>query len=111
MKKEGRLNKKTAEDEEEQQEEKQDEDNQWPEEEDCFEYKLVGVNVHSGTANAGHYWSYINTKRGYLESEENDANWAKTENDPWMEFNDSVVRDFNFEKLKDECYGGDEKGE
>ena len=32
-------------------------------EDDCFEYKLVGVNVHSGTANQGHYWSYINTNR------------------------------------------------
>jgi hypothetical protein len=27
-----------------------------------------------------------------------------------MEFNDSTVREFNFEKLKDECYGGDGKG-
>ena len=26
-----------------------------------------------------------------------------------MEFNDSTVREFNFEKLKDECYGGDGK--
>ena len=81
-----------------------------PEEEDCFEYKLVGVTVHSGTANAGHYWSYINTKRGHLEPDENDPSWARTENDPWMEFNDSTVREFNFEKLKDDCYGGDGKG-
>lgn len=36
-----------------------------PEPEDCFEYKLVGVTVHSGSANAGHYWSYINTQRGF----------------------------------------------
>lgn len=86
------------------------EDNQWPDEEDCFEYKLVGVVVHSGTAMSGHYWSYINTKRGYTEPDENDPNWSKTEGDPWMEFNDSSVRDFNFEKLKDECFGGDGKG-
>jgi hypothetical protein len=26
-----------------------------------------------------------------------------------MEFNDSTVRDFNFEKMKEECYGGDGK--
>ena len=26
-----------------------------------------------------------------------------------MEFNDSSVREFNFEKLKSECYGGDGK--
>lgn len=27
-----------------------------------------------------------------------------------MEFNDSRVSNFNFEKLKDECYGGDGRG-
>jgi ubiquitin C-terminal hydrolase len=28
-----------------------------------FEYKLVGVVVHMGQANAGHYISYINIER------------------------------------------------
>ena len=73
--------------------------------EDCFEYKLVGVNVHSGSANAGHYWSYINTARGFEGKEDNDPKWPETENEPWMEFNDSTVKDFKFENLKDECYG------
>lgn len=45
-----------------------------------------------------------------MEPDSNDPNWNKTETDPWMEFNDSMVRDFNFDKLKDECYGGDGKG-
>ena len=26
-----------------------------------------------------------------------------------MEYNDSIVREFNFDKMKDECYGGDGK--
>lgn len=66
--------------------------------------------MHSGTANAGHYWSYINTVRGFSEPESHDnPNWGKTENDPWMEFNDSTVKDFNFEKLKDDCFGGEKK--
>ena len=34
-----------------------------PDEDDCYEYRLVGINVHSGTANLGHYWSYININR------------------------------------------------
>ena len=82
-----------------------------PAEEDCFEYKLVGATMHSGTANAGHYWSYINIKRGFMEPNEDDPNWAKTEDDPWFEFNDSTVKPFNFDKLKDECYGGDKSGD
>jgi hypothetical protein len=82
-----------------------------PDEETCYEYKLVGVNVHSGSAHAGHYWSYINTKRGMTEPDSNDPNWSNTENDVWMEYNDSQVKDFNFEKLKDECFGGEKKAE
>jgi ubiquitin C-terminal hydrolase len=57
-----------------------------PIEDDCYEYKLVGVNMHSGSANAGHY-------RGVDESDDN-PNWIKTGEDPWMEFNDSRVSDF-----------------
>ena len=33
------------------------------EENECFKYKLVGVNVHSGNGEAGHYYSLINTNR------------------------------------------------
>ena len=70
-----------------------------PDRDDCYEYKLVGVNVHSGTANAGHYWSYINTNRGTDETED-DTNWIKTEADLWMEYNDSRVSDWEFKELK-----------
>ena len=70
-----------------------------PECDDCFEYKLVGVNVHSGTANAGHYWSYINTNRG-TDDKNGEANWIHTEADPWMEFNDSRVSDWEFKELR-----------
>lgn len=28
-----------------------------------------------------------------------------------MEFNDSIVRPFKFEKLKDECFGGDKSSD
>jgi ubiquitin carboxyl-terminal hydrolase 34 len=70
---------------------------------DCWEYKLVGVNVHSGSANAGHYWSYINTVRG--KDERDDNTWVETEKDQWMEFNDSTVRDYKFDNLFGECFG------
>lgn len=31
---------------------------------DDFTYRLVGVNIHRGTGEHGHYWSLINTQRG-----------------------------------------------
>ena len=55
--------------------------------------------MHSGTANAGHYWSYINTNRG-VDEKDGDTTWMKTEADPWMEFNDSRVSDWEFKDLK-----------
>ena len=70
----------------------------------CFEYKLVGVNIHSGTANGGHYFSYINTNRGTDEME-GDPTWMQTENDPWMEFNDSNVTNYKFDNLQDDAFG------
>jgi ubiquitin C-terminal hydrolase len=47
----------------------EEDENVIPAEEDCWEYKLVGINVHSGSANGGHYWSYINTERHNAEGE------------------------------------------
>ena len=86
-----------------------EEEQREPDRDDCFEYKLVGVNVHSGTANAGHYWSYINTNRG-IDEKENDNTWIKTENDPWMEFNDSRVSDWDFKDLRSRTFGTESKG-
>jgi hypothetical protein len=33
-------------------------------EDEAYLYRLVGVNIHVGTADHGHYYSIINTKRG-----------------------------------------------
>lgn len=60
--------------------------------EENFQYKLVGVVVHMGTADAGHYISYININRG-VKNEES-PEWLQTEKDKWLEFNDSNVKDY-----------------
>ncbi len=65
--------------------------------------------MHSGSANAGHYWSYINELRGLDEPDESSKEWINTEGDPWYKFNDSSVTEYNFEKLKEDCFGGDGK--
>ncbi len=45
--------------------------------------------MHSGTAEGGHYFSFINTNE-----------------DTWCEFNDSIVKEFDAKDLKKECFGG-----
>ncbi|CAH1774066.1 unnamed protein product [Owenia fusiformis] len=63
-------------------------------------YELVGVVVHSGQANAGHYYSFIKERRGTSLTNENKGKWFK--------FNDQVVEEFdlNDETLEAECFGG-----
>ncbi len=63
-----------------------------------FEYKLVGVILHMGTADAGHYLSYININRG--EKDEETKEWLMTEKEKWLEFNDSTVKEFRFSNLE-----------
>lgn len=45
--------------------------------------------MHTGTADFGHYYSYINTK-----------------DQKWLEFNDSNIRDFDAKNIENECFGG-----
>ncbi|CAD8080232.1 unnamed protein product [Paramecium sonneborni] len=52
-------------------------------------YKLVGVLIHTGSADSGHYYSFI-----------------KSQENKWFEFDDRFVSPFKFENLKYECFGG-----
>lgn len=63
-----------------------------------YQYRLAGVVVHVGTAEIGHYYSYININRG-----ENSNN---TKNDKWLEFNDSTIKEFDLKNLEKETFGG-----
>lgn len=60
--------------------------------EDVFE--LVGVLVHSGTAESGHYYSYI---------KERPSNGT---NQPWVEFNDDTVTGWDPKHMEGACFGG-----
>ena len=64
--------------------------------EDC-EYKLVGVVIHMGMAEAGHYLSYINNERENNSCDYKE--WLQTNKQNWMEFNDSTVSSFDFSKV------------
>ncbi len=73
---------------------------------DEYIYKLVGVTIHRGTAEHGHYYSLINTKRGKDEVDETKSEWYQTERDPWKVFDDENVKHFNFNDLRSEAFGG-----
>jgi ubiquitin C-terminal hydrolase len=57
-----------------------------------YHFELKSVVVHTGTADSGHYFSYVKeTKDGVTN---------------WYEFNDSVVKDFQAENIQSQCFGG-----
>jgi len=77
---------------------------------DYYEYELVGVVVHLGVANAGHYYSYINIQR---EGTCNKMNFNPNDDShvrKWMTFNDSSVMNFNLDQMETECFGGSANG-
>ena len=53
---------------------------------------LVGILVHSGNAEAGHYYSYIRERPGYRGT--------------WVEMNDADVTYFDPAFIRDQCFGG-----
>lgn len=59
---------------------------------------MVGVLIHSGSADAGHYYSFIK------ERNKKSPNYGQ-----WCEFNDTTVRETSFEQLKKECFGGQQQ--
>lgn len=58
-------------------------------------FELVGVLVHSGTAESGHYYSYIRERPV-------DPNNSKT----WVEYNDADISRFDPVHIADQCFGG-----
>jgi ubiquitin carboxyl-terminal hydrolase 9/24 len=58
-------------------------------------YELIGIVIHSGQANAGHYYSLIRDTRSATDNR-------------WYRFNDISVDEMEFDEqtLEDECFGG-----
>jgi len=78
----------------ESEEEQNSEEEQQQDKSEDFEYKLVGVVCHMGSADAGHYLSYINTERTGNLIEKSREEWLAPDKQKWFEFNDSTVQSF-----------------
>ncbi|CAF0722648.1 unnamed protein product [Brachionus calyciflorus] len=71
--------------------------NETNESSDEFLYDLIGVTVHTGTADGGHYYSFIQ------ESDSSNSDKPK-----WFLFNDAEVKQFDVDaQLASECFGGE----
>ncbi|KAK4884213.1 hypothetical protein RN001_000484 [Aquatica leii] len=65
-----------------------------PEEIEQYEYDLIGVTVHTGTADGGHYYSFIKDRTAGAR-------------DKWFLFNDAEVKPFDPNQIAAECFGGE----
>ncbi|KAG8184718.1 hypothetical protein JTE90_019322 [Oedothorax gibbosus] len=63
-------------------------------EDECYEYELIGVTVHTGNAEGGHYYSFIRERN-------------IPGKDKWYLFNDSEVKLFDPTHIAAECFGGE----
>jgi ubiquitin carboxyl-terminal hydrolase 34 len=58
-----------------------------------YEYELIGVTVHTGTADGGHYYAFIRDR--------------SSDKDKWYSFNDAEVKPFDPNHIASECFGGE----
>lgn len=63
---------------------------------DYFEYKLSGVVIHMGSADSGHYYSFIQEREKQVPEDKR-----------WYEFNDTFVSYIDQKEIITEGYGGD----
>lgn len=61
------------------------------------EYSLIGVTVHTGNADGGHYYSFIKERNGPHQHAP----------DRWFLFNDAEVKQFDPSQIEAECFGGE----
>ena len=65
-----------------------------PEKDSNYIYNLIGVVVHTGTAEGGHYYSFIRDR-------------TSGQSDRWFLFNDAEVKPFDPQQIASECFGGE----
>lgn len=73
-----------------------DDDDTREDEDESAIYELIGVTVHTGTADGGHYYCFIR-----------DCEDASTPKDRWYLFNDAEVKPFDSTLIGPECFGGE----
>ena len=73
-----------------------------------YEYELIGVTVHTGTADGGHYYAFIRDRAGvYGNNVGGTKSSVGSSGDKWYSFNDAEVKQFDPSQIAAECFGGE----
>lgn len=94
-------------------EKKQDSEEDSPEAQDSeefnenYEYELIGVTVHTGTADGGHYYSFIKERNGNNTGTVIPNMSFGGSREKWLLFNDAEVKPFDPAQIASECFGGE----
>ena len=64
-----------------------------------YEYKLRGIVIHLGNADAGHYYSFIKDSLGEKGGPK----------DQWYEFNDKDIKVMDEANIPQEAFGGEDE--
>ena len=83
-----------------------------PHPKEYYQYDLVGITIHTGTADGGHYFSYIKEERKERKNTQNsdidnsNKTAAALKKAKWCEFNDRLVTKWDLDRIEEDCYGG-----
>ena len=73
-----------------------------------YEYELIGVTVHTGTADGGHYYAFIRDRTVHTNNAaEGTKSNVSNSGDKWYSFNDAEVKQFDPSQIAAECFGGE----
>lgn len=77
-------------------------------------FELIGVTVHTGTAEGGHYYSFIRERvkrptdtNNSSESILDHSQSSSSSQHRWYLFNDAEVKQFDPSQIANECFGGE----
>jgi ubiquitin carboxyl-terminal hydrolase 34 len=68
-----------------------------PDDREYYRYNLTGIIVHTGTAETGHYYSFVKERVPLVNSKQGGR---------WISFNDSSVEEYDVAQIPADCFGG-----
>ncbi len=72
-----------------------------PDDRDYYKYRLVGIVVHTGTTETGHYYAFVKERVPLAQGPTAAASGGR-----WISFNDSSVEVYDSSQIPADCFGG-----